>query len=164
MMMSRKSQAFTLVEMIMVMVIMGVLSLMAVPRYASFLREQRLNAAELRIRSDIAMVQRRARYLGTSQTMSFSVGSHRYSIVGMPHPDKVGQTYTVRLAEEPYGVSISSVDLGGNADVIFDGQGTPDSAGTIVIRLGSQIRTISFSTSVVPWTKFEPVNIEPEIL
>lgn len=154
--------AFSLVEMVMVVVLLGVLAGVAAPRYAAFLREQRLNAAENRIRSDLALAQRRARYLQTAQTMRFHPGTHRYTLDGMTDPDKSG-VYTVRLGEDPYGVTLVSADLGGDANLVFDAQGTPDTGGTIVIRLGSQTRTISFGTSVVPWTFKEPVEILPQI-
>jgi len=144
-------RAFSLVEMVMVIVLLGVMAAIAAPRYASFLREQRLNFADLRLRGDIALAQKRARYLGAAVTMTFTPASHRYAIVGMNDPDKVGASYIVNLAQEPYGVTMSSADLGGDTQLIFDGQGTPDSAGTIVLRLGSQTRTIDFGTSVVPW-------------
>jgi len=156
-------RAFSLVEMVMVMVLLGILSLIAVPRYATFLREQRLNAAELRIRSDIAMAQRRARCLGTTQTMTFSTLSHSYFITGMADPDRVAATYTVKLADDPYGVSLVTADLGGDSVVTFDGHGSADSQGTIVIRLGTQIRTITFGTSSIPWLVFEPMDDVPAL-
>lgn len=145
------TRAFTLVEMVMVMVLLGVLSMMAAPRYANMLRNQRLDSAELRIRYDISMAQRRARYLSTSQTMTFNTALHQYSVTAMPDPDKPASTYTVKLNAEPYGVSLVTANLGGNAILIFDGHGTPDSDGTIVIRLGSQIRTITFAATFIPW-------------
>ncbi len=149
--------------MVMVMVLLGILSLIAVPRYATFLREQRLNAAELRIRSDITMAQRRARCLGTAQTMTFSTVSNSYFITGMADPDRVAATYAVKLADDPYGVSLVSVDLGGDGVVSFDGHGAADSDGTIVIRLGSQIRTITFGTSSIPWLIFKQLDDPPKV-
>lgn len=152
--------AFTIVEMVMVMVLLGILSMIAAPRYANMLRNQRLDAAEFRIRHDLSTAQRRARYLGTSQTLTFNTILHSYSVTGMADPDKPASTYTVKLNAEPYGVSLVSADLGGNAILVFDGHGTPDSDGTIVIRLGSEIRTITFGTGIIPSHKPAPVPVE----
>lgn len=144
-------RAFSLVEMVMVVALMGVLAAVAAPRYTTFLREQRLDSAERRIRADLALAQRRARYLGAAQTMSFVPATHRYSIVGMADPDRVGTTYGVKLTDEPYGVRLLSANIGGDGDLVFDGYGAPDTVGSIVIQLGSQTRTINWGLSFTAW-------------
>lgn len=145
------TRAFSLVEMVMVVVLMGILAAVAAPRYATFLREQRLDSAESRIRADLALAQRRARYLGAAQTLSFVPATNGYSIAGMTDPDHAGVTYSVKLADEPYGVTLVSANIGGDGDLVFDGHGAPDTAGAIVIRLGNQTRTINWGLSFVPW-------------
>lgn len=158
----RTNRAFSLVEIAMVVALMGTLAAIAAPRYATFLREQRLDSAERKIRADLALAQRRARYLGAAQTVSFVTATNHYSIVGMADPDRVGMTYAVKLADEPYRVTLVSANVGGDNDLVFDGHGAPDTAGNIVISLGGQTRTISWGLSFIPWINIDPTEEDPE--
>ena len=49
----------------------------------------------------------------------------------------------MRLSEDPYGASMVSADFGGDADIIFDVFGVPDSGGSVVIQVGNHVRTVT---------------------
>ena len=127
----------------MVFVVMATLVSMAAPRLSNSIALQRVEAAARRIVVDHALAQRQARSSNASQTVLFKPGTHEYSLVGMPHPDHPGLEYKVLLAEEPYGASIVSANFGGDADIIFDVFGVPDSGGSVVIQVGNHVRTVT---------------------
>ena len=139
-------RAFTLLELATVLVIIGTLAAIAVPRYANFLARQRLDAAARRLNADLAYTQRRAKMLSQSQTLTFAVDLNSYKIQGMPDPDRPGKLHKVELDEEPYNAEIVSADFDGNAEVVFTGFGTPEEGGTIVLQVNNRQTTITIST------------------
>lgn len=135
-------RAFTFVELLIVLVIVGMLAGIAAPRYANFLAREHVEAAAHRIATDIALAQRRAKFSSTSMTLTFDPASECYTLIGVQHPDHPSQPYTVDLNGDPYRSLIESADFGGDAELIFDGYGIPDSTGTIVVKSGTWQRTI----------------------
>ncbi len=127
----------------MVLIIIGILAGMAVPRFSSALAMQRADAAARRITVDLALAQRQATSSNVDQTVRFDPTLSEYWLVGMPHPDHPSLEYKVSLRQEPYGVVLVSADFGGDKEIIFDIYGMPDSGGSVVIRVGSGVRIIT---------------------
>lgn len=140
---NRRVPAFSLVELTAVVVIIGILAAIAAPRFSSSLALQHVEAAARRLVVDLAFAQRRARSSNASQTVRFDSAAGTYSLIGMPHPDHAARDYGVSLQEEPYRTTLVSADFGGDQDIIFDVFGVPDSGGSVVIRVGSRVRTIT---------------------
>ena len=134
---------FSLIELVTVVVIIGLLASMAVPRFANSLAHRRVEAAARRIVVALALAQRHAKRSTTSQTVQFDSSTHEYSLVGLPHPDLASLDYRVSLTEDPYGAVLVSADFGGDEELVFNIYGVPDSGGSVVIRVGDQIRTVT---------------------
>ncbi len=139
----RARAGFTLIELALVLTIIGILSAIAVPRYAGFVISQRADAAARRITTDLAMAQQRARVTSQSQNTEFDVVNDKYKLPGVPDPDNAGNDYVVNLTKEPYQAAIVSADFEGNTYLIIDGYGVAKSSGTIVIQVGNYQRTIT---------------------
>jgi type II secretion system protein H len=135
--------AFTLLEVVIVLVIMGIISAIAVPRYANALARHRLDAAATRIVADLSLARQQAKTSGTTQTVRFNLVKNVYELDGVQHLDHAGRNYEVLLSQEPYRTEIVSADLGGDAEIIFDSYGVPDSGGTVVLQAGKYQKTVA---------------------
>jgi hypothetical protein len=63
-------------------------------------------------------------------------------LVGMNHPDHPSQPFEIRVGDEPYRARIVSASFGGDATLVYDGFGKPDSGGQVVIAVGAYQKTI----------------------
>jgi type II secretory pathway pseudopilin PulG len=139
--------AFSLLEVLFVMVILALMAGLATPRFANALVTQRVDAASRQIVADLAYSKRRARISSKAQTFKVSSISRQYTIIGMLDPDKPVRSYSVALAEEPYGLTTLSANFGGDAELVFNGFGDPDSGGTITLGVGSYSTTITIDAA-----------------
>ena len=146
---STRRRGFTLLEMIMVCIIMAIVTTIAAPRYANLVANQRLDAATRRVQADLSLASRTAKYSSIARKVSFAVASDSYAISGLEDPNRTGQAYVVHLSDEPYGATVVSATFGGDSEVIYDGYGVPDSAGSVVVRVGGYQRTITIAAGKV---------------
>lgn len=137
--------AFTLVELVMVLSIVGVLSAIAVPRVQRSIARQRADAAANRIANDLRYARKRAIQQSASQSLVFvrSAGNDSYGMAGVAGLDNPSAAYRVSLSGEPYLATLASVSFGGKLSVAFDGFGMPDSGGTVVVQVGEFVKTIT---------------------
>ncbi len=139
----RSCRGFSLAEVVCVLVIIGTLAAIAAPRFGNSIALQHVEAASRRVIVDLAFAQRLARTADASRTVRFDPSADVYTLIGVTDPDHAAQEYGVSLAEEPYSVEMISADFGGDLDVIFDLFGVPDSGGSVEVRVGNHVRTIT---------------------
>jgi len=140
---SARSAAFSLIELLVVIIILSMLGTIAVPRYSQFSAHQQVESAARRIVTDLEWARRHANTTSTSQTVVFNTAAHTYTLSPMTHPDHPGQSYVVKLGQDPYRTRILSATFGGDATLVFNGYGTPDSSGSVIIAVGGYQKTIS---------------------
>lgn len=144
---SPRSLAFSLVELVLVLSIVAVVSAIAIPRYANSISRYRLDAAAKRIVQDLAVASVQASSSSRSQRVIFDTVSQSYTIPKLENLNAAAGAYAVALAGDPYRVQLVSADFNGSATLNFDIYGNPDNAGTIVIRLGGDTRTIRINSA-----------------
>lgn len=147
----RRQRAFSLLELLVVMVVVATIAGIAAPRYARSLDRYRADAAARRVVADLRFAAAEARASSASRTVTFDTATDDYQIDGM------ATAYTVRLSDAPYSATLVSVVFDDPADpgdstvaVVFDGYGRPDSGGTVIISSGSTTRTITLDPIAGP--------------
>jgi prepilin-type N-terminal cleavage/methylation domain-containing protein len=139
----RPRQGISLTELVVVLAIIGILSAIAVPRYAASLINYRLDAAARRIAADLALARSQAMTTSRSQPVAFNVAAGTYQMAGVLTLDRRGTDYSVALGSDPYFVKLLSANFGGNPTVTFDAYGGADSSGTVVLEAGGTQKTVS---------------------
>lgn len=135
--------AFTLLELLLVLAIVAVLAAVAAPRYGRASARYRADLAARRIAADLCLAQSCAKAASASRTVSFSQQTESYQLLSITSPDGQAGDYTVCLSAEPYRADLVSADFGGGStQVVFNGWGLPANGGTVVVAAGSEQRTV----------------------
>ncbi len=133
---------FTLVEVGLVLLLVGVLAAMAVPRYMNSLNNYRASMAAKRVAADLALARNDAWATGARRTVMFIPGTNEYQLQGVRDVDRNLADTTVNLAVAPYAATLVSADFRGEQTVVFDGYGVPVAAGQVVVSSGSCLKTV----------------------
>jgi prepilin-type N-terminal cleavage/methylation domain-containing protein len=141
-----RSSAFTLIELVLVVIAVGVLSAIAVPKYSNSMNRYRVNIAAKRVVADLALARAVARASGAGQVVDFSTRANGYVFTGYAAPDGKTGDYIVLLSDDPYKVKISSVSFGTATPpaqtVTFTRFGVPELDGTIVVTCGDYSKSV----------------------
>ncbi|MFH1250418.1 MAG: prepilin-type N-terminal cleavage/methylation domain-containing protein [bacterium] len=157
---SKTENSFTLVELVLVIVIIGIVTAIAVPKMGTVTDNIKLNNAVSKLIDDICYARHFAVDHHDTTWIVVDVSNNRYGIYkGNSPPDRelivdphTGiQTMTDFDDVNYKGVAISSADFGGSNEFYFDYWGIPSNSGTVVI---NDIKTIS----VVEGTGFVSIS------
>lgn len=135
---------FSLFELVLVTVIISLLALMALPRYADAMARYRADAAAQRLAADLNLARQHAEDRSATVKVLFDLSADTLTATGMASLDVQGQDYITRFADEPYYADLISVDFDSATMVQFDGFGEPTAGGQVVLSVGSLTRTIQF--------------------
>ena len=151
----RRRAAFTLIELVIVVMIIGIASAIAVPRFAGAMRDVQLEAAGKRVAADLRYARQYAKTKGTTQSVVFTPASDSYTLPGVNDIDHPSQAFAVDLTLGEYPATIVSASFGsGGTTIVFDMYGRPDNGGTVTVGLGSdqQVITVDGTTGKVTET------------
>lgn len=136
--------AFTFIELLIVMVVVGIVGAIALPRYGRAVSHYRLTGALNRVVADINAARSSAMATSKNQTITFNAGANTYTITGLASLENNGSAYTANLSAEPYKTAISVVSFGASLQTVtFDSYGTPDNAGSISLACGSVVKSVA---------------------
>ena len=134
----------TLIDLVIALLIIGVLSAVAAPRFVHMLGRYRVDAAASRVQADLEYARQQARTHNQSRTVVFDAAAHAYELADADHPDQPGGKYVVSLSDSPGDVALKAASFGAeNAPrVTFDLYGRPDGGGTVVLTAGRSQRSV----------------------
>ena len=137
--------------MLIVVLIIGIIAAIAIPKYADALDYYRAEGAAKRIQRDLLFARTAARAGSKSVTVTFQTGANRYELLGRTNPDRPGESHVVQLANTGYPASLTTVNIDGGASITFDMHGrpfagtgttTPMSSGTILVTSGGRQKSV----------------------
>ena len=138
---------FTLIELVITILIMGILTAIATPKFVGSVKRCQAQAACARIKADLMLARQKAIAGSTTQSVQFTPGSPVYSLPGLTDPDRPDQPYSVNLADSSYGAVVTSAAIGAGATVQFDRYGQPNSGGVITVSAGSASGAVSIDAA-----------------
>ncbi len=139
---------FTMIELTLVVLVLGILAAIAAPKYGASLAAYRANAAARRVAADLRLTRNYARKTSQPQTMTYNATTNSYAVAPMPSLDRPSDAYAVSLAAAPYSADITSASFGsGGAVVQFDIYGRPNNSGSVALGSGSKTYTIQLDAA-----------------
>jgi prepilin-type N-terminal cleavage/methylation domain-containing protein len=150
---------FSLLELIIVMLILGIVSAIAIPKYSASLDRYRTQVALQRFAQDIELCRRHARFTSQNVTLTVSYAKNSYSLSPLDSPLQPGKPYAVFVGDNSVrtllcpviqgivtnGTQSSQTDL----IIVFDRYGTPNQAADIGILCGMSSGIIRLSAQGV---------------
>lgn len=132
--------AFSLVEVVVVLLIMSIFGAVAAPSFFDSLLFNRVESAARRVKADIDYARQRARLTSTTQTVTFAGAVYTTTTKSIDRPST---TNTVNLTKSPYSLNSATANFGGIQSLSFDGYGTPTSGGTVVLNAKAHQCTVT---------------------
>jgi len=138
-------RAFTLIELVVVLLILAILAGIAAPRYADALARFRVEAAAKRIAVDLRYTRQQAIQRAASGAIEFYPLTDSYSM-DVTHPSRGRVGYDVNLANEGFAVDIVSADFASAESMGFDHRGDASASGSVVLSSGGYTRTVTVTS------------------
>jgi prepilin-type N-terminal cleavage/methylation domain-containing protein len=140
----RHCAAFSLIELVIVLLIISVFAAISVPTYFDSLLFHRVESAARRVKSDLELVRETARLTSRAQTLTVT-GMTYTATSAIASLDRPGQAYLVDLSQSPYELEVLAANFGGFTEVSFNGYGTPSSGGTVVLQARDHQCTVTLN-------------------
>jgi prepilin-type N-terminal cleavage/methylation domain-containing protein len=138
---SRWPRAFTVVELAIVLLVIGIFAAVSAPAFLDSLLFHRVETAARRVKADIDQARGRARLTSSAQSVTFAGAT--YTLSGARHLDNPNNVYTIDLRKAPYSLDSVAADFNNTQTLLFDGYGNPSSGGAVVLTAKSHQCTIT---------------------
>lgn len=142
---STRRAGYSIVELLVVVLILGIISINVAPRFVATLGRHRVSSAARRIKLDIEQVRLRAQTTATFQSIVFAPSLNAYFLPNVTPIDPKQSVYRVNLSQSVgNGPAFVSVELPipNDTELQFNASGVPDSAGQIALRAGDYQQSV----------------------
>ncbi|TWT47571.1 hypothetical protein Pla111_11860 [Botrimarina hoheduenensis] len=136
-------RAFTLIELVIVVMLLGMFAGVAAPRYTKALSGAQLETASKRLAADLRRARAVATQTASPCTIQFRPALKAYGSTDLPDPAQAGAPLDVRLTQDGFNLSMSVTDFDGLNMVTFDWRGDPVNTGSVTLGHGGATRIIS---------------------
>lgn len=137
------TRAYTLVELVIVLMIVGILAAVAAPKYSKAMTSFRLQAVADRIAGDIRYAKRMAQQKSSTQLVVFDPSTDSYSLTSVTDMNRRGRTHQFSLTDLEYECDLVSADFGGSSTLTFSIFGRPTNSGTVVVSCAGTSATLT---------------------
>jgi prepilin-type N-terminal cleavage/methylation domain-containing protein len=138
----RQRDAFTMIELVIVVLIVGILAAAAAPRYVKAMDATQAKAAAIHLAGDLKYARQLARQTSQEIKVTFDVTTNSYTLEGIKNRDRHDRDYIVTLSSNEFNAEITSADFSGSNSLTFNIYGHANSAGTVVVRCGNRTETV----------------------
>ncbi|MFK7760301.1 MAG: Tfp pilus assembly protein FimT/FimU [Phycisphaerales bacterium] len=128
-----KSSAFSLVELVIVVAILGIITAVAVPRFADAGSGRRLTAARSAIYSDVELIKLRARATSKPHAIKFYPSENKYIVVEGIDINRRSIVLTRDLDDDPFNINLDRTNIGGDEILTINALGELSPASTLQI-------------------------------
>lgn len=148
----RNRGGFSLLEMVIAVLILGILAAVAAPRYSNAMSTFRSDAVARRVAADLNRMRRFAIANSTTVTVTFDTAAESYQTSDVPRPDKKAGAWIITAGDELENADIVTADFDGANTLTFDHHGQP-------LVGGSAMTSGSITISVL--SSHQTITIEP---
>jgi len=142
---SRRMRAFTLIELVVVIVLIGIVSAVTIPRFAASAVRYRVDSATHLFLADFGFVSSRAESTSQTRSITFSGLQDSYILVGERDPANPLKDRAVNLSRPPYEVDLLGAAFGGDSQLDISGYGLPLESGQVTFAAGLLARRVSLT-------------------
>lgn len=138
----------TLIDLVITILVIGILSAVALPRFVDAVDRLRTEAVARRIASDLNYARRMAIQSSRTVTVTFVASPAGYQMAGVVHPDHPSQSYAVGLADLDSTVALKTFQFNGGGSLSFNTYGRPLVGvaalvtGTVEVSSGNRVFTV----------------------
>lgn len=162
---SRRTRAFTLVELIVVLVIVSVTAVIAIPRLSGASTRYRVDSAVQQVLADINVTAAEANRTSSTMSIVVDADTESFTMVGQPSERDPAVDQVTDLSREPFNVNLLGVSFGGDSQLDISGHGLMLESGQMTLTAGREGRRIVFtqglsSVQIVNLNLAEPTEDE----